>query len=1234
MPTHPFERRPHWIEPQEQPSAQAPAVQPGRWLTTRLWKKSPPQASPSSAGRRPWLVVPDKLGLGEELAWQLRQEGHQVVTAEAGNAFATQGARPEQVLYLAGLQHGESLPGTLAAIEGLCRLAEALAEIPSAEGVPLALTVVTSGAYSLTGQEDVFPSSTALAAAGLSLGQQFPGLGSRIVDLEWPTDPSETRSRQRLAERLLQDLLRERPGSELAYRAGHTWVRIPQAVPASAGSISCQLRREGFYALAASKFEAAREVALELAEEGVRLLLMHSDRQDDFESEEGLVKAQLNLTNPEQVVQAMKHAEEGFGRVHGFIHLLTDVGAQTVEAALQEVTALSQASKLFELDFGLFVVAGSGREAASSQWDNSVLAGWAEGEAVRLSRKAGFPCSMLRLADASAKETAVAAQAVLASQASTDFGVSLPELRRQLAKEAPPKATGSLVRLFTQIPFEAPRNPVEQALARIWEEVLGVAPVGIHDSFLELGGHSLLATQLTAKISRRLCIDLPTSLLSEAPTLAALAEALPSRPQADADAAELPPIVHDPDSQQEPCLKALQYWRGRLDSLPGGPELPVLQAGLSAPRFQRRRGVLEAEKWQCLKRRAARIGVSQPGLLMTVFSQVLAAWSNKPRFTLNLTLNNRLAGRPELDEVGGDFTSLIPLEVDFTEPGTFEELARRLQKQLWSDLDHRQVSAVRVVRELAAQRRGCLAAALWPVVFTSALHMGSGRRRGNAVFESPGQEAYSISQNPQVWLDHQVRESSGGRLVWNWDGVEELFPEGMLDAMMEAYKQLLEELSGDQESWQQEPFGLIPFEDLELQERSNATEAPEIEGLLHQAVLEQALQRPDQPAVISRRRTLNYRQLAQLSTGLSHCLRDLEVSPDTLVAVVMEHGWEQAAAVLGILQSGAAYLPIDANLPRQRLCYLLKEGRAQVVLTQSWLDSRLEWPQDVQRIPVDTFDPAEWPDEPPPPCQEPDDLAYVIFASGSSGHPKGVMIEHGAALNTIADINRRFEVGDQDRVLAVSALNFDLSVYDIFGLLSAGGTLVVPDPDELREPARWLDWVESHRITFWNSDPALVEMLVEEAEAGRGAALNSLRLCLMSGDWIPPALAGRLRGLNPDIEVISGGGATEASIWSILYPIGEVDPDWKSIPYGRPMANQRLYVLDGQLQPRPCWVPGELYIGGDGLARGYWQDPQKTDAVFVHHPVSGQRLYRSGDLGRFLPDGNIEFLGREDTGGG
>jgi amino acid adenylation domain-containing protein len=241
------------------------------------------------------------------------------------------------------------------------------------------------------------------------------------------------------------------------------------------------------------------------------------------------------------------------------------------------------------------------------------------------------------------------------------------------------------------------------------------------------------------------------------------------------------------------------------------------------------------------------------------------------------------------------------------------------------------------------------------------------------------------------------------------------------------------------------------------------------------------------------------------------------------------------------------------------------------------------------------------------------------------------MIEHAAALNTVVDVNRRFAVGPADRVLAVSSLSFDLSVYDLFGLLAAGGAVVIPEAAAGRDPGRWLELMDEHGVTVWNTVPALLEMLVEYA-AGEGALLPaSLRLVLLSGDWVPVSLPGQLRELcRGKVEVVSLGGATEASIWSILYRIGEVDPAWRSIPYGRAMANQRFEVLDSRLEPRPLWVPGELYIGGLGLARGYWRDEAKTAAAFVTRPATGERLYRTGDLGRWLPDGTIEFLGRED----
>jgi amino acid adenylation domain-containing protein len=241
------------------------------------------------------------------------------------------------------------------------------------------------------------------------------------------------------------------------------------------------------------------------------------------------------------------------------------------------------------------------------------------------------------------------------------------------------------------------------------------------------------------------------------------------------------------------------------------------------------------------------------------------------------------------------------------------------------------------------------------------------------------------------------------------------------------------------------------------------------------------------------------------------------------------------------------------------------------------------------------------------------------------------MISHRSAVNTILDINHRWHVGPADRVFALSALGFDLSVYDIFGLLAAGGAIVLPAPDTERAPWEWTDPLDQHRVTVWNSVPALMEMLVEYSNGRHLRLPDSLRLVLMSGDWIPVTLPDRIRALStPDITLIGMGGATEAAIWSNFHHIGALDPTWPSIPYGTPLANQHFEVLDPALRRRPDWVPGELHIGGTGVALGYWRDPDKTDNAFIIHPTTGQRLYRTGDLGRYHPDGTLEFLGRED----
>ncbi|MEW9702994.1 amino acid adenylation domain-containing protein, partial [Paenibacillus sp. SI8] len=261
------------------------------------------------------------------------------------------------------------------------------------------------------------------------------------------------------------------------------------------------------------------------------------------------------------------------------------------------------------------------------------------------------------------------------------------------------------------------------------------------------------------------------------------------------------------------------------------------------------------------------------------------------------------------------------------------------------------------------------------------------------------------------------------------------------------------------------------------------------------------------------------------------------------------------------------------------------------------------------------------------------ELAYIIYTSGSTGTPKGVMIEHRSAVNLVSWVNRRFAVGGEDRLLFITSMCFDLSVYDIFGMLAAGGTVVVAEREQVLDPGALLSLMEAEEVTFWDSVPTTMNHFIHHLEENPAESLpDRLRLVFMSGDWIPVTLPGRIRQLFPQAEVISLGGATEGTVWSNYYPVLEVSSDQSSIPYGRPIGGNAFYILDDDREMVPWGVVGELYIGGVGVARGYMNDEAKTEAAFLPDPFlpGGGRMYKTGDLGRLLPDGNMEFLGRKD----
>jgi pyochelin synthetase len=666
------------------------------------------------------------------------------------------------------------------------------------------------------------------------------------------------------------------------------------------------------------------------------------------------------------------------------------------------------------------------------------------------------------------------------------------------------------------------------------------------------------------------------------------------------------------------------YWTDHVDDLPPAPDLPVFDS--EAPggpvRFGRWAARLDAREWAALRQRAGARGVTPSGAVLAAYAEVVGRWSRHPGFTLDLTLLNRLPVHPHVDRLVGDFTSISLVAVDPTAGELFADRATAVQEQLFANLDHRLYSGVEVLRELG-RRRGA-DAALMPVVFTSAIGLGDG---GGPAGVPRGELGYGISQTPQVWIDCQNIERDGG-LATNWDVRLGVFPDGLVDDMFAAYVSLLHRLAAGEEAWEETDPVELPAAQAERRRAVNDTAAALPDGLLHERVLAQARRAGERTAVVAADRTLTYAELAGSAAAVAVELAERGVRSGDLVGVVMRKGWEQIAGVLGVLAAGAAYVPVDAIQPPLRREQMLRDAGVRLVLTQSALAGE-PWPESVTTVEVDTLPPRD-PDGLPPVPTRPDDLAYVIYTSGSTGRPKGVMITHRGALNTIVDVDSRFGVTADDRVLGLANLGFDLSVYDIFGPLALGGSIVLPDPDRRGDPSHWAQLAAEHEVTLWNSVPAQLQMLDDYLTTTPSADLPSLRLAMLSGDWIAVGLPDHVRGRLPGLRVVSLGGATEASIWSIAFPIGTVDSRWRSIPYGRPLANQTFAVLDAGLRPCPDWVTGELYIGGAGLAVGYLGDQRRTAERFVRDPRTGERLYRTGDLGRYLPSGDIEFLGRED----
>jgi len=492
---------------------------------------------------------------------------------------------------------------------------------------------------------------------------------------------------------------------------------------------------------------------------------------------------------------------------------------------------------------------------------------------------------------------------------------------------------------------------------------------------------------------------------------------------------------------------------------------------------------------------------------------------------------------------------------------------------------------------------------------------------------------YPIRQRScQMDLEIVLEEGEGviaGMLRYNAD----LFEEATIRRMAEHYQTLLEGVVADPQRRLSELPMMTPAERQQVLHEWNDTHTDYPRDLcLHQLFEQQAEKTPDAVALRFGEQSVHYTELNERANQLAHRLRQLGVGPETLVALCLERGPEMVTAILGVLKAGGAYVPLDPASPAERLRAIVADTRAPVLLTQTHLRSRLP---TVESEVICLDDPLSTNGDGEQLAVnggqrivQPSNLAYVIYTSGSTGRPKGVMVEHRAICNTIWWHRQVLTVREDDRLLLTVPYVFDASISILFPALAAGAQVILAVPGEERDPSRLLELMSREQVTILPVLPRMLQLMLEGPmhEAGR-----ALRWVCCGGEAMPPELPTQLFHVL-DVRFYNLYGPTEAAIDVTCWPCRR-DEDRPVIPIGRPIANVQVYVLDQHRQPVPVGVPGELYVGGAGLARGYLNDPALTAERFVpdlFSDVSGARLYRTGDRCRWLADGSLEFLGRLD----
>ena len=664
------------------------------------------------------------------------------------------------------------------------------------------------------------------------------------------------------------------------------------------------------------------------------------------------------------------------------------------------------------------------------------------------------------------------------------------------------------------------------------------------------------------------------------------------------------------------------YWQSRIAS-----QLPVLDLPTDFPRgtemavepevcdFEVPPNLVES-----LERISRSQGTSLFATLLSAYFVLLHRYSTQNDLVIGSATANR---DPQTRDLIGFFASLLPIRCELESDSSFLDLMQQVHETCRVALTAVEPTLNELTQMMMPAGHGRMP--ICQALFTFAEFPNEPIDKGGLQWQPSNLNIVRFTGFDLVLTLARAGDQLNGAFLFRPD----LFTHETIERLQRSWQMLLKSIVRNPA---QTIAGLPILSETDRKQMLadwNATTAPfPSTRCLHELFESAANQYADSIAIIDLERHVTYQELNEYADRIAGYLqtrnRDLVSQP--IVGVLMEKSSQLIATLLGILKSGAAYLPLDPNWPTERIDTVINSASCRQLIIDQNDDRESTWKHLANTNPLvslDTILDAEAPSRKTSPSSTPSDLAYVIFTSGSTGTPKGVMIEHHSVVNVAHSFAKTYQLGPQDRVLQQASIAFDVSVNEIFPILISGGALVIP-PRNAADFGETIECVKREHVTIMGATPTGLSELNRQADS-----IDSLRLILSGGEQLSESHIDRLLSMA---TVTNGYGPTEATICATFFNLNQrPEGNPTSIPIGKPLPNYRVYVVDSQLNPVPIGVPGELCIAGEGLARGYLNDPDLTDQKFIDNPFeAGQRLYRTGDEARWLADGNLEFMGRID----